>query len=63
MGKSILENFRKISAMGKESSNGRMEENMMENGAKASNMALEFIPTIKVKKEKESGRMANGSSG
>ncbi len=63
MVKNTPDNFKKTSVMGWASSDGRMAENMKENGAEESNTASDSTEMAKVKKGKDSGSMAVVFSG
>lgn len=63
MEKNMLVTSLKIKDMVRASSSGRMAENMKDNGLKESNMALEYIETLRERRKKESGRMEKESTG
>ena len=62
-GKSTLVTFSKIKGMVKANLSGKMEESMMELGARGNSMEWDCTETQKEKREKGNGWMASGLNG
>jgi hypothetical protein len=63
MENSTLGTSLKIKEVAKDSSSGKMGENMKENGSMGNNMGLETIEILKESKEKDNGKMERESHG